>query len=680
MTTALNPLSERGFPKKRSEEKQSRKIERPNGPTTPPQAPPDGASGDVTVGMNAAAAGAPTAQRAVSGPVEGDPRHKAAMEQMQKGDWAKAAVMLRTLVNDYPDDNNLQLLVAEAEFKSEIDADWGETVKGRKLAISPIRVLAKLAVALAAVAFTVGGLYFYRNVVLPNQAATAEAVELQARVDEADYALQAGQYEKAIAYFESLLEDSPDNGEYQTGLDKARAQLALETEYQDAVELLDTGNIEDARLRLTALENKAPGYRDVQLRLAQISASGEVKKLFETAALAYEFNKWQQAAQLYDQIRQIESDFESELVTQRLIETSLLAGKAIVSEQPTSPTDLDEAQQLFRKVLTLDVSNATAKSESTLLSTFQAGQRALDLQSLEQAVAILEPLYLERPAYLNGYLAQILFDTYMALGDNFMLAGDRFEAFGFFSRAANLNGIDPGEAKLRLAGLEVLLTPTPTPTNTPTPAPIVPTATPAPMDMYTGWIGLKSNKEGGTGLFVMRPDGSDLRPVSSDSWEIFERIYAAESWSPDSTARVYPEKDKGTGTVNLFKFRHDLPENWDRRLRITDFPGDDYDPKWSPANDLIVFVSNHTGNDEIWTVRVDDETAHKQLTHNDWEWDKHPSWSPDGSQIIFFSNRSGSRQIWIMNADGSTQTQLSDGQYEYWDPIWIKPGYLAPPQ
>ncbi len=62
----------------------------------------------------------------------------------------------------------------------------------------------------------------------------------------------------------------------------------------------------------------------------------------------------------------------------------------------------------------------------------------------------------------------------------------------------------------------------------------------------------------------------------------------------------------------------------------------------------------------------------RQLTQNRWEWDKHPTWSPDGSQIAFFSNRSGRRQIWVMNADGTSQRNISNNDYEDWDPVWIK--------
>jgi len=77
-----------------------------------------------------------------------------------------------------------------------------------------------------------------------------------------------------------------------------------------------------------------------------------------------------------------------------------------------------------------------------------------------------------------------------------------------------------------------------------------------------------------------------------------------------------------------------------------------------------------------------DPSGHLRTTRltqntNDWEWDKHPSWSEDCSQVIFHSNRSGQDQIWIMDFwsmeyDGQNQRQISDGQFNDWNQIWVK--------
>ena len=48
--------------------------------------------------------------------------------------------------------------------------------------------------------------------------------------------------------------------------------------------------------------------------------------------------------------------------------------------------------------------------------------------------------------------------------------------------------------------------------------------------------------------------------------------------------------------------------------------------------------------------------------------DDGPEYSPDGRYIYFNSVRSGTMQIWRMRPDGSEQTQLTDDGYNNWFP------------
>ncbi len=106
--------------------------------------------------------------------------------------------------------------------------------------------------------------------------------------------------------------------------------------------------------------------------------------------------------------------------------------------------------------------------------------------------------------------------------------------------------------------------------------------------------------------------------------------------------------------------------------QLTTLKGASYDPAWSPTGEWIAFVSTDSGGDEIYRVNPDGSVT-QRLTFNTWEWDKHPSWSPDGSRIVFYSNRdSGRRQLWMMNNDGSGQVNLSNNEYNDWDPVWVR--------
>ena len=52
--------------------------------------------------------------------------------------------------------------------------------------------------------------------------------------------------------------------------------------------------------------------------------------------------------------------------------------------------------------------------------------------------------------------------------------------------------------------------------------------------------------------------------------------------------------------------------------------------------------------------------------------DSDPSFSPDGQNIIFVSNRSGNQQIWKMDLEGGNLIQLAQGDQESVDPDWTE--------
>jgi TolB protein len=304
------------------------------------------------------------------------------------------------------------------------------------------------------------------------------------------------------------------------------------------------------------------------------------------------------------------------------------------------------------------------------------GYKALMAQRWGEAARYFETLYAQSPQFLGGAVARHLYEIYLEQGKAHETEKQYTQAVDRYRLAASLPVSDTSEARRRIDLLLPMTIPTATPTATPTAEPSpTPTSVPLPLSAYRGWIAFKTVRDGGGSVYVMRPDGRSPRPVSDP--ENFVKLEEQEAYSPDGTRRVYNEGETGNKqSTPLYIWRYDLPPTWERRRQLLDNSTINYQPVWSPQGNLIAFVSQKTGNDEIWVINADEREEHptpRRLTFNDWEWDKHPTWSPDGQYIVFWSNReTGRPQIWIMRADGSNPVNISRNEYNDWDPVWIK--------
>ena len=207
-------------------------------------------------------------------------------------------------------------------------------------------------------------------------------------------------------------------------------------------------------------------------------------------------------------------------------------------------------------------------------------------------------------------------------------------------------------------------------------APPVPTSAPSNANLASlrGKIVFFSDRGGlYPQLYVMNPDGSD--PQLCNCSDLLPGLVQRDISSPDKQAFLFV-KQLGTARKPDFQiWVHNSQTNQDQALTgaADTFPGVDYDPTWSPDSRHIAWVTEANGFDEIYVFdRVANDNV--RLTESHGEWYKHPSYSPDGALLTYWTNLGNlnQKQIWVMNADGSQQHNISNNQFNDWDPIWVK--------
>lgn len=213
-------------------------------------------------------------------------------------------------------------------------------------------------------------------------------------------------------------------------------------------------------------------------------------------------------------------------------------------------------------------------------------------------------------------------------------------------------------------------TPTVTPTPTPVPLPTVPpTATPAgpgplTLEQLKGKILFKTDRAGYVQIYRMDADGSNQLPL--DEASLYAQLEADLPFSANQQEKMVV---RGEGQLDLW--RANLVTG--QELRVTSTGKPEYDPAWSPVDNRIAYVSEETGNGDIYMLNLDG-SAVERLTTNVDNFDKHPTWSPDGTKIAFWSDMgfNKTRQIWVIDLATRNLRSLSDNPYNDWDPVWVR--------
>src|ERR1700694_5971689 len=125
----------------------------------------------------------------------------------------------------------------------------------------------------------------------------------------------------------------------------------------------------------------------------------------------------------------------------------------------------------------------------------------------------------------------------------------------------------------------------------------------------------RSERSGKSQIYVMKPDGSDVRQLTSDT---------SGAWSAS----------------------------------------------WSPDGKRVIFVG---GGNQITIMNADGTEPHVVSAL---EGDQGPSWSPDGSKILFASGKFPNINIYAMNSDGTGRRNISPNLGFDYDPAFSPDGTL----
>ncbi|MDD3216843.1 MAG: PGF-CTERM sorting domain-containing protein [Methanoculleus sp.] len=197
-----------------------------------------------------------------------------------------------------------------------------------------------------------------------------------------------------------------------------------------------------------------------------------------------------------------------------------------------------------------------------------------------------------------------------------------------------------------------------------------------------------SDDGGGLDLWTMNPDGTG-RVRLTEGGRITPSPglsgYGAD-WSSDGRRIVYTSClfenaaiQEGSPAVNLSAIRTEAniwimdADGGNKKPLMTD--GDARLPLWQPHGDRIAYLSERSGNREIWVMQSDG-TGKAQVTFSEGNVSEY-AWSPDSTRIAYVVAAPPGTwpefSLWVINSDGSGSEQLTTGNWDR-SPVWSPDG------
>ncbi len=534
-----------------------------------------------------------------------------------------------------------------------------------------IVVLAFLLLLGAVIASVYAGLYFgerdrearHQRIVQQHYSAGLEA-------------LNAGKYERAEAEFQYVLQLDPQNALAQHGLEEAKARLV------------------------------------VQPTPTSEAASSLADQLFAQAQEAYQAKKWTDAANTLTQLRALDPSYQEKTVEDMLFHSLYNAGMQFLDQD-----QLESGIFYLDQAVALRPLDADAVNQRNLAARYLEAQGywGVDWKLCIQRFA---NLYNTHPDYRDVaqklYKAYIAYADYLAEQGEMCPAETNYsQALRLYAdpqidqKRASASQVCLVATPTPISGTEQLMTPQPiagftsgrlaypvfdsgngvydlfalyadgrilrVATNADQPWWEWGTGRVAYRDKATADIKMELPEEG-VPLQLLPPGGQAWPTLSADGQRVAYAsadetgtwyIYIANTNGEGTPRKLAPGWAPAWSRTGLLAYTGcdaegqcgifvDNPDDGQPGTRLTGSENDTA-VSWAPAGNLMAYMSNVTGN---WDIYLLNPQGGVQQFITDPSDDGLPVWSPDGGSLAFVSNRDGQWAIYIRPFNGQTVQRI----------------------
>ena len=214
------------------------------------------------------------------------------------------------------------------------------------------------------------------------------------------------------------------------------------------------------------------------------------------------------------------------------------------------------------------------------------------------------------------------------------------------------------------------------------------------------WVVFTSERRGNPDLYALELDGGAQARLLIDSPAMEDQV----AFSPDGRSIAFVSTASGNADIYVLPFNPETPQSLAAATNVTNHPGGDFRPDFSPDGARIaftpdrdtpvwghpIFAFTRQREGDVYVMKTDGSDVQRLTATPDW--DGSPEWSADGGTLYFYSARpreivgpptspilgqEGGFRIWAMDADGSNPRAVTPEGVEALAPAVMSDGRVA---
>jgi tetratricopeptide (TPR) repeat protein len=281
--------------------------------------------------------------------------YKRLLEYFQNGEFAKAREKLIELEQRYPDNPKLQNIKTNLQMKlsvkdMEVSTKKAETRKkvGATLKLTALFVFGTLFVLIV---FMIS--YYLLNSRVYTQQSQVKSGQLTSLNAQAEQLLDVGNPQAAADIVDTMREIDPAYENLEALSTEVNTLLALESKYQEALDLRAEGNNIAALALFREVEEAEPGMWDVSQQIVLIETSEQITTYLDEGNAAYQEQNWGAVINAYEGALILDPKLDDPQLKEQLLKGYLNEIIRMLQNDTVTIEEVETAEGYYRKAVAL---------------------------------------------------------------------------------------------------------------------------------------------------------------------------------------------------------------------------------------------------------------------------------------------------------------------------------------